>query len=317
METEQKQPQKRTLSSILKNLFWIILILQFAPTVFKNIKRSFSDTMQPKALVGQLNIKGVISDSTFYVKQIHKFSKDKNIKALLLRIDSPGGTAGSSQVIYNELKKFKEKKPIVALIENVAASGGYQVAAASNHIIAPGSSTIGSIGVWLSIPPNLKAISDKWDIKFRNIQSGKFKTAGHPFREDDPQELALLQSISDDAYEQFINDMADARKLSVKNKSEWAEGKIFTGNQALNLKLIDQTGSFSDAVAKLKELGKIKTEIKFIKPKRPSKFIQMFSGQDEENEMDSTGFTSQCSTFVSRIVDKVLANQQEKWITIR
>jgi len=83
METEQKQPQKRTLSSILKNIFWIILILQFAPTVIKNIRRSFSDTMQPKALVGQLNIKGVISDSTFYVKQIHKFLKNKNIKALL------------------------------------------------------------------------------------------------------------------------------------------------------------------------------------------------------------------------------------------
>jgi len=111
--------------------------------------------------------------------------------------------------------------------------------------------------------------------------------------------------------------MSSARKLSIKNKSEWAEGKIFTGNQALKLKLIDQTGSFSDAVVKLKQLAEIKTVIRFVKPKRPSKFMQMFGGQDEENDMESTGFTSQCSDFVGNVVEKVLANQQGKGITIR
>jgi protease IV len=317
METEQKKSPKMSFSGILKNVFWVILILQFAPVAIKNISRSFSSAMEPKTLVGQLNVKGPISDSTFYVRQIHKFLKDKNVKALFLKIDSPGGTAGSSQAIYKELLKFKEQKPIVALVENVAASGGYQVAAASNYIIAPSPSTIGSIGVWLSIPPNLKGISDKWDIKFRHIQSGKYKTAGHPFREDNEEELSFLQSLSDDAYNQFLKDMASARNLSLKNKSEWAEGKIFTGNQALKLKLIDQTGSFSDAITKLKELGKITTEIKFAKPKRPSKFMRLFGGQDDESSEESMGFSSQCSAFVSNIIDGVLTKQATKSISAR
>lgn len=182
------------------------------------------DAFTPKAQVGQLNVTGMISDSNYYIKNIQKFLQDSNIKALLLKIDSPGGFPGSSQNIFMEINKFKEKKPVVAFIENMGTSGAYNIAVAANHIISSPSALIGSIGVWLQVPPNIKHLGEDWKIKFVDIHSGEYKTAGSPFKDMTPAEKKHLQEVSDDSYAQFIKDISSSRNLSVKNQKEWAEG---------------------------------------------------------------------------------------------
>jgi protease IV len=311
----ENEPKKRSFSSILKNIFWIIIIMQFAPSVFKSIHKSIKEVTEPKDHVAQLELKGFIGNSTIYIKEIQKYLKDPTIRAMLLKIESPGGFPGTTQTIFNELKKFKEKKPIVAMVENMATSAAYHVASVSNHIIANPSSMIGNIGVWLSMPPNVKELTDKWGIKFTQIKTGEYKTAGSPFKDSTPEELQMLQSVSDDSYNQFIKDVADQRNLSVKKHTEWADGKVFTGNQALKLKLVDQLGSYSQAIEKIKELASLEKEIRFVRSKRPSKLMQLF-GVDDDYSSEESSLTMKMSNFISNVIDGVVVKQQNSANTI-
>ena len=169
-----------------------------------NLTQSLRELIVPKAKVGLLKFSGLIGNNEFYIKHIHKFLKASNIKALLVKIDSPGGLPGSSQALFNELKKFREKKPIVVMIDDICASGAYYIAAAGSHIIANPSSMIGSIGVMFGIHgmpmPNLEKLMEDWKIKFEFIQSGKYKSAGNFFKKNSEEELGILQGVSDDTY---------------------------------------------------------------------------------------------------------------------
>jgi protease-4 len=301
----QNKPRKKGFFEIIKNLFWVLLFLQFAPVVFYNLKKTLEEAIVPKTHVGHLKITGTITDSTFYVKKIRKFLKSKDIKALLLKVDSPGGLPGSAQAIADELEKFKEKKPVISFIENIGTSAAYNIAAAANYVVATNSSLVGSIGVWMQIPPNVKKLAEDWKIKFRTINTGDYKTAGSPFQDMTTEQNAHLQSVSDDSYDQFVKDIAQRRNLSVEDHKNWADGKVFTGNQALELKLVDKLGSELDAITELKKQALIpkEDEIKFVRPKRPSKFMRLFAGEDDiENE---THFSSYAADFVADIIQKV------------
>jgi protease IV len=303
---DETKPKKRGFFDIIKNLFWILLFLQFAPILFSNLKNTLEDAMTPKTQVGYLTISGIISDSRFYTKHIRKFLKAPDIKALLVKIDSPGGFPGSAQAIFQELKKFKEKKPVVAFIENIGASAAYNIAAASNYIVATPSSLVGSIGVWMQIPPAVNDLAESWKIKFRTIQSGKFKTAGSPFKAMTPEEQAYLQDVSDDSYNQFVNDIAKSRNLPLEESKAWADGKIFTGNQALALKLVDQLGSELDAIEELKKEALIEKdqELKFIHPTQPSLLKKFFAPEDESSEDQGT-YASATADFITNVIQKV------------
>lgn len=300
-----KKEKKKGFFDIIKNLFWLLLLLQFAPVVFSNLKLSLEEAVAPKAHVGYLNVTGMITNARFYTKQIRKFLKSPNIKALLLRIDSPGGMPGSAQAIAHEIEKFKEKKPVVSFIENIGTSAAYNIAAASNHIVSSPSALVGSIGVWMQIPPNVKDLAEDWKIKFRSIKSGDYKTAGSPFKQMTPEEKALLQGVSDDSYNQFVKDMAEKRKLSPENHKAWANGKVFTGNQAFELKLIDQLGSELDAIEEIKKQALIEKEqeVKLIRPKRPSKFMQMFGGDQDYD--DTARYSTFAANFITEVIQKV------------
>ena len=269
-------------SNILKNIFFGMLILQFAPSVISSIKDGLEEAFYPKSQVGCLNITGLIRDSRYYTKRLEEFEKNSSIKALLVKIDSPGGYPGSSQAIFRELLKFKKKKPVVVWVENVCASGGYYIACAANKIIANPSSVVGSIGV-MGVVPNVKELLNSWNIKVHHVQSGKYKTAGSPSRELTPEEMEYLQSSSDDIYEQFIKDVAQNRGLIEKDYEQWADGKVYTGNKALQLRLIDQVGAYSDAVDMIKKLANIKDEIKFVTIQKSSGGLlsRLFMGEEE------------------------------------
>ncbi|MBD3273587.1 signal peptide peptidase SppA [Candidatus Dependentiae bacterium] len=302
--------KNKSFSSILKNIFFLLIILQFAPIIFNNIKTYFKKAVTPKTYVGKLTIRDLITDSSFYVKNIKKFYKNDEIKALFLKIDCPGATPGASQAVFEEINRFKEKKPVIVLTENVCASGGYYMAAAANKIIAPASALIGSIGVYLQIP-NVKELLNKWNIKFNLIQSGEYKTAGNPFKESDPKEIKYLQSLSDQNYKQFVKDMAKARNLNIAKEKVWANGKVFLATKAKRLKLIDEIGSQSKAEEILKELANIKTKIKFLKPKRPTGLMKLLVGNDEL-EGQGQGFSSKLANFFSNLFYKIYLNISSK-----
>lgn len=312
MEHQSPQPSKMDVFfKYVKNIFLLLIVLQFAPIVFNGLKTTFQDAASPKVHVGLLNISGVLSDASFYEKKIEQFAKAPEIKGLILKINSPGGYPGTAQEIFNELKKFKAKKPIVVVVENMCTSAAYYIAASGDYIICNPSSMVGSVGVLLELP-NVKDLLNSWKIKFNYIQSGDFKTAGSPLKESTKEELTYLQDLANDTYKQFITDVATSRKLSDKDFSTWANGKVFTGNQALKLKLIDKLGSFSDGASEMKKRLKLneEDEIKIIQPKKTTGLLSMLKDDEEYNMETSNTLADRLACFASDVYQKFLLHQK-------
>lgn len=206
--------------------------------------------------VAVLRVHDVILDSQTYLDSIETISKDNKIKAIVVRIDSPGGSVGPSQEIYSELKELRETKPIVASIGDVGASGGYYIACAAETIYANPGAITGSIGVIAQFASYEKLLEwAKVDVEV--IKSGKYKDVGSSFRQMTPQDREYLQELIDNVYSQFKSAVAESRGLDSKEIDKVADGKIFTGEQALDLKLIDELGTINDAVSKAADLGGI------------------------------------------------------------
>jgi protease-4 len=246
--------------------------------------------------VGLIEIKGAIISSQDTVKQIKDWRKDYTIKAILIRIDSPGGAVGPSQEIYREIRRTIDTKPVVVSMGSVAASGGYYIASAANHIVANPGTITGSIGVIIHFP-NLRELFDKIGYQMVTIKSGQFKDIGNPAREMTPEEKELLQATIDETYHQFVRDVALARNLPEDRVREVADGRIIMGERALELKLVDQLGNFEDAVAKAGELAKIEGEPEVVKAKK-NKFslLDLVLGSDASERMSDIIYDS--SAFV-------------------
>jgi protease-4 len=217
--------------------------------------------------VGEIDIKGTILNSQETLKQIKDFRKEASIKAIVLRIESPGGAVGPSQEIYREIRRTTQTKPVVVSMGSVAASGGYYIASAASHIVANPGTITGSIGVIIHLP-NLQELFGKIGYQMTTIKSGKFKDIGNPARDMTPEEKELLQATIDETYRQFVRDVALARHLPEDQVRSFADGRIIMGEKALELKLVDQLGNFEDAVAKAGELGKIEGEPEVVKAKK-------------------------------------------------
>ena len=278
---QEHNKSRLSFSSVLRNIFFILLIAQFLPGVVSTVKDSLESVTSSKVSVGYLKIDGKIDNAAFYAKRIEEFEKNEQIKAVLVKIESPGGLPGSSQAIFKELVRLKEKKPVVALVENICASGGYYIAAAADKIVASPSALVGSIGAVSQIP-NIKGLLDSWNIKMRYVTAGKFKAVGAAAREMSLEEQQYLQELANDTHQQFIKDVAVSRNISVSNNKVWADGKVFTGNQALKLKLIDEVGSFRDAIAIIKELANIKGEVKLVSIKKKAPGLMRYFVGDED-----------------------------------
>jgi protease-4 len=219
--------------------------------------------------VGVLEIKGLISDSTEINKAIHDFKDREDIKAIVLRIDSPGGAVGPSQEIYKEVKKVKEKnKVVIASMGSVAASGGYYIAAAADQIVANPGTITGSIGVIIEFA-NVQELLDKIGLKGVVIKSGKFKDTGSPLREMRDEEKNILQGLINDIHQQFVDVVATNRKLDLKEVSDIADGRIFSGVQAKEANLVDELGNLEDAIDLASKLAGIEGKPQVVYSKRP------------------------------------------------
>ncbi len=195
------------------------------------------------------------------MRQLRQAGDDASVKAVVLRINSPGGSPAASQEIYEEVRKLSEEKPVVVSMADVAASGGYYIAAPADRIVASRSTITGSIGVRMELMKYMDLL-DKIGVEVRNLTSGPFKDTGSPFREMRPEERELLEGIINQMYDQFVEDVARGRNMDEKRVRELADGRIYTGQQALDNGLIDEIGNFYRAVELAGELGGIEGEPK-------------------------------------------------------
>jgi protease-4 len=215
--------------------------------------------------VGVVEVKGLIIDSKETIKQLHDFEGNQYVKAVVLRIDSPGGVVGPSQEIYEEVRKLTGKKRVVVSMGSVAASGGYYIAAPANEIFANPGTVTGSIGVLMKLS-NIEGLLGKIGLKSFVLKSGKYKDAGSPVRPMTSEEKAIMQSVIDSMHRQFIKAVAEGRKLPPETVARLADGRIFSGEQALDLKLVDKLGDLQDAVAEAGKMAGIRGEPKVIYP---------------------------------------------------
>jgi protease IV len=194
-------------------------------------------------------------DADDIAERLHKLSEDDDVKAILLRINSPGGTVGAVQEIDTEIQRCRSKgKKIVASLGDVAASGGYYLAASADHVVSNPGTITGSIGVILEFG-NLEGLMQKLGVRLEVIKSGAHKDIGSPARPLTAEERALLQASINDAYDQFVQAVAQGRHRSLDDIRPLADGRIFTGRQALQAGLVDQMGNEQDAIQKAIELA--------------------------------------------------------------
>jgi protease-4 len=226
----------------------------------------------PKKQIARIEIAGAIaSDTRKRVLKALEMVKEKRFPALLLRIDSPGGTVGDSQEIYEALKRIRSKTKVVASFGNISASGGVYIGMGAEHIMANPGTITGSIGVILR-GNNLERLLDKVGVSFKVIKSGPYKDILSFDRELTPEEERILQTMIDTSYEQFVTTVATERKLDVNAVKSFADGRIFTGQQALELGVIDRLGTEEDArrwAAELAGLDPEKTKIYPIEEPKP------------------------------------------------
>src|SRR5450432_632833 len=224
--------------------------------------------------IGVVDLEGVIVDPSVIVPQLKKFGDDDSIKAIIIRVNSPGGGVAASEEIYREVKRVRDEKHkrIVASISSVGASGAYYVSSATNKIYADNGSIVGSIGVimeWLNYGELLRWAKLKQEI----LSVGEFKDTGDPTRELTPAERAYLQSLADNMYLQFVRAVAEGRHAKVEDIKAIANGKVWTGEEALSMHLIDQIGDFQAVVDDTAKSVGIKGEPVLVHPQLERKTV--------------------------------------------
>jgi len=246
--------------------FLVVVFLLIYLSVRADNNAKFSGFGEKIAVV---EIDGVIIEPRVVVKQLKKYGDDDSVKAIVLHMDTPGGGVAASQEIYTEVKRIREqkKKKVVTSIETVGASGGYYIASASEKIFANPGSIVGSIGViaeWYNYEELVK-----WaKMKPITFKTGEFKDTGSPTRELTPAEKKYLQSLLDDMYAQFMNAVAEGRKMKPEEVKALADGKVWTGQQAKELKLVDALGDYHAAIEDTAKAVGIQGEPVIVRPER-------------------------------------------------
>jgi len=248
----------------------LILVIFFVFRIFSS--SSTNSGLFSGDKVGIIRLEGLIISSEQVNKQLNDYSERSDIKAIVLRINSGGGVVGASQEIYEKVKDLKNKVPIIVSVENIAASGAYYAALESEMIVANHGSLVGSIGVILDYPV-MTELFEKIGLHVETVKSGALKDSGSPTRPVSKADREYFQAVVDDQHDQFIDAVAVGRNLPVDDIRELADGRIFTGNQALELSLIDTIGTFEDAIAIAGKIGGIKGKPKMVEKVNKNKSI--------------------------------------------
>ncbi len=237
----------------------------------------------PKVAV--LDISGIITKSDATIQRLHIYRDDPNVKAIVLRINTPGGSVAPVQEVFAELNKLD--KPIVASMGSTAASGGYYIACAADTIVANPGTLTGSIGVIMQFT-KMKGLYDKVGLEQQIIKSGQFKDAGSAFRDLTDEEKAALQETVDDVYNQFVDAISQSRvdHLTRDEIVQLADGRIFSGKQAQSHKLIDELGNLQDAIKIAGKLGNIDGTPKVLRTQRKKSLLETILGIEQNQQLD-------------------------------
>lgn len=274
--------KKHPILTVILILVCVIALLSLLMSALSgSISRSSGITFANR--VGVIPVTGAIEDSTVLLRQIIAFTKDKSIKAIILRIDSPGGGVGASQEIYREIERTRGIKKVIVSMGGVTASGGYYIASAADKIVANPGTITGSIGVIMQYY-QYRDLAQKIGVKLEVIKSGEFKDIGNPDRELTEKDREILNAVISDIQTQFVDDVAKGRKLPAEKVREIADGRIFTGSMAKELGLVDQLGNFEDAVTVAKELAGIEGEVSLVYPERKKlRLLDVLLGEAAES----------------------------------
>jgi protease-4 len=267
-----------------KKLF-LILIIAVGLLLLVLIVRTLVRRTPIGEKVAVINIVGAISNGGTIIDLIHQYRDEQSVKAVVLRINSPGGSVAPVQEIYGELRKLK--KPIVASMGSTAASGGYYIASAANQIVANPGTLTGSIGVIMQFI-KMEGLYEKVGLEQQVVKSGRFKDTGSPVRDLTAEERALLQATIDDVHNQFVNAIFEGRQehLTREEIVALADGRIFSGQQALEHKLVDRLGNLPDAIELAGTLGGISGKPKVVRAKRKVSLLERLLGATGERSLD-------------------------------
>jgi len=269
-----------------KWFLWILAILALFVigfslliiTLFSRVTdRTETVTIGSGEKLAVIELRGIIVESDDVVRQLKKHRESGSIKGIVLRIDSPGGGAVASQEMYEEVRKTRETKPVVVSMGSLAASGGYYVACGASRVVANPGTLTGSIGV-ISEFLQLEDALNKLGIGVKTIKSGTMKDAGSMTRRMTKEDERYFQSLMDDVHHQFINVVETERKLSHTKTISIADGRVFTGRQAVDLDLVDTLGTFEDAVSIAADLCGIKGEPSLVRERKYKPFWERMFG---------------------------------------
>jgi len=271
----RERPAKR---GIVRRVLWALGIgmgvLFLINLIFPDLDISMEDR------VGVIRIEGVILDSQSTIGELKRFGENPSVKAIVLRIDSPGGGVVPSQEIHDAVQRVRNKnnKAVIASMGSVAASGGYYIAVATDRIMANSGTLTGSIGVIMEMA-NVEGLLKKIGVEGVVIKSGRFKDVGSPLRKMSDEEHELLQSVMDDVHRQFIEAVAAGRGLDVTVVQALADGRIFTGRQAKDSKLVDELGDLEAAIQLAADVAGIEGVPKVIEPRRRFSFRELIDSR--------------------------------------
>ncbi len=233
--------------------------------------------------IAVVEINDVIITPEKTVEEIKRYRDDKSIKAIILRINSPGGGVAASQEIYEAVKRTRESgKIVVVSMGSITASGGYYISCGANLIVANPGTLTGSIGVIAQFI-SIKDLADKLGIKENTIKSGELKDAGSPFKEMNEKDKAYFQDVVDNSFGQFLDVVSKERKINRDTLKQYANGRVFTGLQAKDIGLVDSLGTFEDAIRITARLAGIEGEPRIVREKKKFSFFEKFLGQTMED----------------------------------
>jgi protease-4 len=257
----------------MKRSDWIITALLFIAAVlmFNTLVRQNRTgvSLTRGNLMGIVKIQGSILSSEPILEDLEEISSIRDLKALILHINSPGGGTAASQELYYAVKRIKEEYdyPVISVLSSLGASGGYYVALATDSIYALPGTLTGSIGVIMDFP-QWTEVMDKIGVDMHVVKSGEYKDTGSPFRDFTAEDRRYYQELVDDVYDQFISAVAEARSMDKETVKKLSDGRVYTGRQALELGLIDHLGTMEDGIEDLTRQLNLKEKPSIIRPKK-------------------------------------------------
>jgi protease-4 len=269
----------KTLFAVIGAFFVVIIAISIIVTL------GMKDTLDFGDKVAIVEVEGIITDPVEINRKIREYAARDDVKALLIRINSPGGAVGPSQEIYREIIRLKGKKTVVVSMGSVAASGGYYIASAADKIVANPGTITGSIGVIIEFI-NLEDLFGKIGLRGYVLKSGKFKDLGSPLRKMTQDEEALIQEMLADVHRQFIEDVALGRGMDTEAIERIADGRILSGAQAKSLGLVDSLGNLEDAIELSATLAGIEGEPSVIYPEKEQGLMGALFGESAKSLID-------------------------------